>query len=99
MEFRGGLWATQDMGGESCKVEMSRSSGKGEVKPGDWQCKGCGVNNFARRDACFRCGERGGPDNGGGGGGGGYGGGGGGGGCAHASSTGIAQGQAISASG
>ena len=27
-----------------------------EIKPGDWKCDGCGVNNFARRFECFRCG-------------------------------------------
>ncbi|KAH9248338.1 hypothetical protein BASA81_014012 [Batrachochytrium salamandrivorans] len=26
-----------------------------DTKPGDWSCPGCHVNNFARRDRCFRC--------------------------------------------
>jgi hypothetical protein len=38
------------------KVEASRSGGRAEVKPGDWSCDQCRVNNFARRDTCFRCG-------------------------------------------
>lgn len=42
-----------------------------DTKPGDWSCPGCHVNNFARRDRCFRCQvEK--PRGGGGGGGGGY---------------------------
>ena len=47
--------AIKDMDGAEIKghklhVEMSKSaSGKGEVKPGDWRCPECGVNNFARR--------------------------------------------------
>ncbi len=52
------------------KVEISRGRGGGaggpEAKPGDWKCEGCGVNNFARRQECFRCGK---PSRGGGGGG------------------------------
>ncbi|XP_042395288.1 transcription initiation factor TFIID subunit 15-like [Zingiber officinale] len=27
-----------------------------DVKPGDWHCACCGVNNFASRDSCFKCG-------------------------------------------
>jgi len=53
------------------KVEESRGRGGGgggaggEIKPGDWPCRGCGVNNFSRRFECFRCGA---PKDGGGGG-------------------------------
>merc|ERR1719361_1617320 len=28
----------------------------GEVRPGDWSCSSCGMNNFARRTECFKCG-------------------------------------------
>jgi hypothetical protein len=76
----------RDLKGHNIKVEMSRSGGRAEVKPGDWTCDQCRVNNFARRDACFRCGaprprdydqygggrDGGGRDGGGRGGGGGY---------------------------
>ncbi|RHZ77851.1 hypothetical protein Glove_170g38 [Diversispora epigaea] len=27
-------------------------------RPGDWQCKACGVNNFAYRTECFECGDK-----------------------------------------
>jgi RNA-binding protein FUS len=30
--------------------------GKGERRPGDWTCGGCGANNYASRDTCFKCG-------------------------------------------
>ncbi|CAG8730362.1 2375_t:CDS:2, partial [Acaulospora morrowiae] len=30
----------------------------GNIRPGDWQCKSCGVNNFAYRTECFECGEK-----------------------------------------
>mmetsp|Transcript_107254 Transcript_107254/g.169341 ORF Transcript_107254/g.169341 Transcript_107254/m.169341 type:complete len:218 (-) Transcript_107254:113-766(-) len=37
----------------------SKSGGKGkggqEVRPGDWECRECGINNFASRDECFKC--------------------------------------------
>ena len=46
----------KDLKGHALKVEMSRSGGRSEIKPGDWQCPSCRVNNFARRDTCFRCG-------------------------------------------
>ena len=59
-----------DLKGHRLKVEMSRSGGRDNVKPGDWPCPSCRVNNFARRDVCFRCGERKPYDGGGGGGGG-----------------------------
>ena len=25
------------------------------IRPGDWSCKKCGANNFARRTDCFKC--------------------------------------------
>ncbi|GJP35667.1 hypothetical protein CLOM_g20184, partial [Closterium sp. NIES-68] len=40
-------------------------------RPGDWDCPGCGNNNFARRAECFKCGTARPADAGGGGGGGG----------------------------
>ena len=63
-----------------CEIKCEESRGRGggggggggggmEIKPGDWPCRGCGVNNFSRRFECFRCGA---PKDGGGGGGGGY---------------------------
>eukprot|EP00929_Paragymnodinium_shiwhaense_P052521 TRINITY_DN2630_c0_g1_i1.p1 TRINITY_DN2630_c0_g1~~TRINITY_DN2630_c0_g1_i1.p1 ORF type:complete len:343 (+),score=72.31 TRINITY_DN2630_c0_g1_i1:99-1127(+) len=27
----------------------------GDVRPGDWKCRMCGNNNFAKRDTCNRC--------------------------------------------
>ena len=30
--------------------------GGGNVRPGDWNCPSCNVNNFASRNACFKCG-------------------------------------------
>ena len=59
-----------ELKGHKLSVEMSRSSGKGEIKPGDWRCPSCGINNFARRTECFRCQQP--APSGGGGGGGGY---------------------------
>ena len=47
---------SRELKGEVLKVEMSRKDGRGEVKPGDWPCPECRLNNFARRDTCFRCG-------------------------------------------
>jgi len=60
---------------EPSRGPRDRGNGNEETKPGDWQCRPCGVNNFARRFECFRCGA---PKEGGGGGGGGDRGGGGG---------------------
>jgi len=38
-------------------VEMSKNRQRdpASVKPGDWRCPQCNVNNFARRDSCYRC--------------------------------------------
>ena len=69
---RGGGGGARGGGGGGGGPDSSR-------KPGDWLCPQCHVNNFARRDVCFRC-DTAKPRDGGGGGGGGYGGGGGGGG-------------------
>lgn len=41
--------------------------GKGEQRPGDWACPSCGMNNFARRTECFKCGTPKGNDDRGGG--------------------------------
>eukprot|EP00038_Savillea_parva_P002395 m.113970 g.113970 ORF g.113970 m.113970 type:complete len:242 (-) comp10822_c0_seq2:628-1353(-) len=45
--------------GEVIQVQMSRNNRRGgddsSRKPGDWLCGQCRVNNFARRDICFRC--------------------------------------------
>merc|ERR1740123_1734199 len=30
--------------------------GMGNMRPGDWVCSACGNNNFAKRDACNKCG-------------------------------------------
>jgi hypothetical protein len=49
--------------------------GRGGGLPGDWTCPGCGVNCFASKGACFKCGEPKPGGAGGGGGGGGRGGG------------------------
>ena len=51
--------------------EMVYAGGKGagskpsEVKPGDWYCKKCHAHNYAKRDACFTCGELRGEEGGG----------------------------------
>ena len=49
-----------ELKGERLKVELSTKQGRGRDqdsnrKPGDWLCPQCRVNNFARRDVCFRC--------------------------------------------
>jgi len=46
--------------------------GGGDQRAGDWQCPGCGVNVFASKSSCFKCGAQK-PMGGGGGKGGGYG--------------------------
>eukprot|EP00927_Polykrikos_kofoidii_P064021 TRINITY_DN58_c0_g2_i2.p1 TRINITY_DN58_c0_g2~~TRINITY_DN58_c0_g2_i2.p1 ORF type:complete len:192 (-),score=34.30 TRINITY_DN58_c0_g2_i2:56-565(-) len=30
--------------------------GKSDTRPGDWECPGCGLNIFASKDSCFKCG-------------------------------------------
>jgi hypothetical protein len=40
----------------TCEPARERER-RDNVKPGDWPCPGCRINNFARRDECFRCGE------------------------------------------
>ena len=39
-------------------IDSSIKDKNSEKKPGDWTCPSCRVNNFARRDQCFRCGAR-----------------------------------------
>lgn len=36
-------------------VERTVRVASGLVKPGDWECGACHVNNFASRAACFKC--------------------------------------------
>jgi len=71
-DARDGEDAIRDMNGRTIlgceiRVEESRSTRRGgngapgggqDIKPGDWSCPKCHVNNFARRHECFRCGER-----------------------------------------
>ena len=47
----------KELKGCTLQVEMSRGRQRdpGSVKPGDWKCSQCNVNNFARRDSCYRC--------------------------------------------
>ena len=41
----------------SSKGKGSKGKGKGgNVQPGDWTCPACGVNVFASKNACFKCG-------------------------------------------
>jgi splicing factor, arginine/serine-rich 7 len=54
--------AVQEMNGTSilgneirCEISRPKDRGGDVVKPGDWKCFGCGVNNFSRRFECFRC--------------------------------------------
>ena len=49
---------TYDKNGESKgAIKGGTKSGKGvEVKPGDWECDGCGTHNFAAREVCLKCG-------------------------------------------
>lgn len=39
------------------KEKKPGSHSRGDKRPGDWECKECGVNNFADRIVCFKCGE------------------------------------------
>ncbi|KAI8381291.1 uncharacterized protein BYT42DRAFT_565996 [Radiomyces spectabilis] len=59
--YRGGRGGSSSGGG----------GGYGTPKEGDWTCEGCGANNFARRNECFKCQARR-PESAGGGSGGGY---------------------------
>ena len=29
-----------------------------DILPGDWVCRGCTANNFAKRQTCFKCGSK-----------------------------------------
>lgn len=40
----------------TCEPARERER-RDNVKPGDWACPQCRINNFARREECFRCGE------------------------------------------
>ena len=39
------------------KEKTSSSHRTDDKRCGDWECKGCGVSNFADRIVCFKCGE------------------------------------------
>lgn len=39
------------------KCSKSRVIISSEVKPGDWICANCNINNFGNRTACFKCGK------------------------------------------
>jgi hypothetical protein len=41
--------------GEVDGAPASAPRGGSESKPGDWICPACQANNFARRNACFKC--------------------------------------------
>lgn len=46
----------KELKGCTLQVEMSRSRrDPSAIKHGDWKCPQCHVNNFARRDSCYRC--------------------------------------------
>lgn len=55
----------QELKGFRINVEVARKPNRDrrdggrdfriDTKPGDWLCPSCGVNNFARRERCFRC--------------------------------------------
>lgn len=46
----------KDSKGGKGKDGKGKDGGKGG-KPGDWTCPGCGINVFASKDTCFKCGE------------------------------------------
>ena len=39
------------------RKEKKKAGQKGDKRPGDWECNVCGVNNFADRIVCFKCGD------------------------------------------
>lgn len=39
----------------SVEESVTNKTGSQEVRDGDWSCTGCQANNFARRQACFKC--------------------------------------------
>jgi hypothetical protein len=58
-ELAGGEAKDEREGGDRAKGKGKRKKGKSDkVLPGDWTCPGCGVNVFATKDACFKCGAR-----------------------------------------
>jgi len=40
------------------ETDAPAAGDRGDKRPGDWQCPKCGLNCFARRDTCFKCGTR-----------------------------------------
>ena len=48
-------WCNKSKPGGRPGAGKSRPTAPGDVKPGDWTCSGCGVNNFARNKDCFKC--------------------------------------------
>merc|ERR1712136_559199 len=51
-----------DRKGKDRAVDVVRSGGGGgkggDTRPGDWECPGCGINVFASKNECFKCGEQ-----------------------------------------
>ena len=53
----GGGGGGNDNGGYGGRDEGRERRPPPEKRDGDWECKSCGVNNFARRTECFKCSE------------------------------------------
>lgn len=44
---------------DSFAMPQEKGKGKGgDIRPGDWTCPNCGINVFASKNACFKCGTR-----------------------------------------
>lgn len=52
---KSGKKCAEKVEGGSGYPSKGKGKGKGRVRPGDWTCPECKVNNFASRDACFKC--------------------------------------------
>ena len=39
---------------EGCGADKQKGESLDRL-PGDWRCKGCGCNNFARKRVCYKC--------------------------------------------
>ena len=44
-------------GGGGYGGSFGSGGGRGNVRPGDWNCGACNAHNYANRDACFKCGK------------------------------------------